>query len=390
MLRLFVRVPPSDDGNCATQFAIGVGLFIAGVVTIAMVVIPLATVNQSVANLTSGALKCTSETEQVEASGYAENSIPENYLEIYQRVGEEKGIPWNVLAGIGQVESHHGRWDGPGITEGHNDWGAAGPMQFGALDGSAAGNSWGGEPIMPVEDRPEEGYGQDGNGDGIVNVYDPEDAIPAAADYLLDHGAKEDIRQAIYAYNHAWWYVDEVLEWAEKYAEGSYTASASIATAVNCTLTADGNFIGSAPDDLVQAVVDWALAQRGKPYVWGGTGPNGFDCSGLVMRAYESIGVTIPRISQDQWNFGPRIPKGQEQPGDLVFFDVQRPGEPPGPGHVGMVIGDGLMVEAWCTNCGPIAVREYDSPNRAPIMGFTRPLEAPEAKAQLAQLENRE
>ncbi len=142
MLRLFVRVPPSDDGNCATQFAIGVGLFIAGVVTIAMVVIPLATVNQSVANLTSGALKCTSETEQVEASGYAENSIPENYLEIYQRVGEEKGIPWNVLAGIGQVESHHGRWDGPGITEGHNDWGAAGPMQFGALDGSAAGNSW--------------------------------------------------------------------------------------------------------------------------------------------------------------------------------------------------------------------------------------------------------
>ncbi len=54
-----------------------------------------------------------------------------------------------------------------------------------------------------------------------------------------------------------------------------------------------------------------------------------------------------------------------------------------------MVIGDGLMVEAWCTNCGPIAVREYDSPNRAPIMGFTRPLEAPEAKAQLAQLENR-
>src|SRR5690606_10757777 len=238
MLRLFTRMPSSDNGSCATRLAVGVGLLVAGVVGIAVIVIPLATVNQSVANLAAGGLRCTSETEQVAASGYAEDSIPENYLEIYQEVGEEKGIPWNVLAGIGQVESHHGRWDGPGITEGHNDWGAAGPMQFGALDGSAAGNSWGGEPIMPVEDRPEEGYGQDGNGDGIVNVYDPEDAIPAAADYLLDHGAKEDIRQAIYAYNHAWWYVDEVLEWAEKYAEGSYTASASIATAVNCTLTA--------------------------------------------------------------------------------------------------------------------------------------------------------
>ncbi|TDQ54784.1 C40 family peptidase [Actinorugispora endophytica] len=383
MIRAFVREAPADDGNCATQLAVGVGVLVAGVVGLAVLVIPLAAVNQSVGSLVANGLSCTSDAEQVEASGYAEDSIPENYLEIYQEVGEEKGIPWNVLAGVGQVESHHGRWEGPGITEGHNDWGAAGPMQFGALDGSAAGNSWGGEPIMPVEDRPEQGYGQDGNGDGIVNVYDPADAIPASADYLLAHGAEEDIRQAIYGYNHAWWYVDDVLGWAEQYAEGEYSTGASIATAVNCTLNAAGNPIAVAPDELSQAVVDWAMDQRGKPYVWGGTGPNGFDCSGLVMRAYESVGVTIPRVSQDQWNYGPRIEKGDEQPGDLVFFDVQRAGEPPGPGHVGMVIGDGLMVEAWCTNCGPIATREYDSPNRSAVMGFTRPLEASEAKAQL-------
>lgn len=383
MIRAFVRKTPADDGNCATQLAVGVGVLVVSVVGIAVLIIPLATMNQGVGGLTANGLSCSSDAEQVQASGYAEDSIPENYLEIYQRVGEEKGVPWNVLAGIGQVESHHGRWDGPGITEGHNDWGAAGPMQFGALDGSAAGNSWGGEPIMPVADRPEQGYGQDGNGDGIVNVYDPEDAIPASADYLIAHGAETDLRKAIYGYNHAWWYVDDVLEWADKYAEGDYSTGTSIATAVNCTLTAAGDPVGVAPDELSQAVVDWAMSQRGKPYVWGGTGPNGFDCSGLVMRAYESIGVTIPRVSQDQWNYGPRVEKGQEQPGDLVFFDVQRSGEPPGPGHVGMVIGDGLMVEAWCTNCGPIATREYDSPNRSAILGFTRPLEALEAKAQL-------
>ncbi|MFC7326785.1 NlpC/P60 family protein [Marinactinospora rubrisoli] len=383
MTRLFVH-PDPDRGSCATRLAIAVGVFIAGVLVLAMIVIPTASINRGMSALTG--LRCTSETEQVAASGYAENSIPENYLEIYRETGEEKGIPWNVLAGIGQVETHHGRWDGPGVTEGHNDWGASGPMQFGSLNGSAAGNSWGGEPIMPVDERPEDGYGQDGNGDGVVSVYDPADAIPAAADYLIAHGARENLRNAIYGYNHAWWYVEDVLEWAERYADGSFSTDQAIETAVNCDLTASGDPLGQAPDELTQAVVDWALDQRGKPYVWGGTGPNGFDCSGLLMRAYESIGVSIPRVSQDQWNFGPRVEPGQEQPGDLVFFDVQRPGEPPGPGHVGMVVGDGLMVEAWCTACGPIATREYNDPSRADVLGFTRPLADAGAQAQLEQL----
>ncbi|WP_407942173.1 NlpC/P60 family protein [Nocardiopsis tropica] len=359
---------------------------------LAMFVIPVITTStQQVGSLLASGLVCTpnADAEQPDASGYAMDSIPENYLEIYQEVGEEKGIPWNILAGVGQVESHHGRWEGPGITEGHNDWGAAGPMQFGSLDGSAAGNSWGGEPVQAVEERPENGYGVDGNGDGIVNVYDPADAIPAAADYLIAHGLEDDVRQAIFGYNHAWWYVDDVLEWAEQYAGGEFDTSGSIRTAVLCELDQDGQFIGRAPDELTQAVVDWALDQRGKPYIWGGTGPDGYDCSGLTMKAYESIGVTIPRVSQDQWNFGPEIPLGEEQPGDLVFFDVTRAGEPPGPGHMAMVIGDGLMVEAWCTNCGPIAVREYDDPNRSDIVGFTRPLEHPDVRAQLEAQDNR-
>ncbi|NYI97834.1 cell wall-associated NlpC family hydrolase [Streptomonospora nanhaiensis] len=386
MIALFAERSPqgSDAGSCATRLAVLVGVAVVGALVVGIVLIPMTAMSPGILNAVGG-LRCISEedAQQAQASGYAEDSIPENYLRIYREVGEDKGIPWNVLAGIGQVESKHGRWDGPGITEGHNDWGAAGPMQFGALDGSAAGNSWGGEPIMDVEDRPEEGYGQDGNGDGVVNVYDPADAIPAAADYLIAHGAREDLRQAIFGYNHAWWYVDEVMTWAENYDAGEFETSTAIETAVNCELDAEGVPIGQAPDDLSQAVVDWALDQRGKPYLWGGTGPNAFDCSGLVMRAYESIGVSIPRVSQDQWSFGPRVPEGREQPGDLVFFDVQRPGEPPGPGHVGMVVGDGLMVEAWCTDCGPIAVREYHAAGRSPVLGFTRPLEHPDVAAQL-------
>ncbi|MUL39786.1 hydrolase [Streptomonospora sp. PA3] len=372
----------TDTGSCATRLAIGVGLLMVGAIAVGVVIVPMAAFNPGIITAVGG-LRCTSDesVQQAQSSGYAEDSIPANYLEIYREVGEEKNIPWNILAGVGQVESKHGRWDGPGITEGHNAWGAAGPMQFGALDGSAAGNSWGGKPVMDAEDRPEEGYGQDGNDDGVVNVYDPADAIPAAADYLIAHGARENMREAIYGYNHAWWYVDDVLGWAEQYADGDFETSGSIQQAVNCELTTKGAPIGQAPDELTQDVVDWALAQRGKPYLWGGTGPNAFDCSGLVMRAYESVGASIPRVSQDQWAFGPKIPQGEERPGDLVFFDVEGPGG--SPGHVGMVIGDGLMVEAWCTDCGPIAVREYEAPGRD-ILGFTRPLEHRDVKAQLA------
>ncbi|GAA4944525.1 NlpC/P60 family protein [Streptomonospora halophila] len=385
MIALFAG-PESRDaerGACVTRLAIAIGVLMVGAIAVGVVIIPMTALNPGVINAV-GALQCTSDqsAQQAESSGYAEDSIPENYLEIYKSVGEEKGIAWNVLAGVGQVESKHGRWEGPGITEGHNDWGAAGPMQFGALDGSAAGNSWGGDPIMDTDDRPENGYGQDGNDDGVVNVYDPADAIPAAADYLIAHGARDDMREAVYGYNHAWWYVDDVMSWADQYAEGDFETSGSVEQAVNCEVTAEGEPIGQAPNELAQAVVDWALNQRGKPYLWGGTGPSAFDCSGLTMRAYESIGVSIPRVSQDQWTFGPKVPEGEEQPGDLVFFDVHQPGAG-SPGHVGMVIGDGLMVEAWCTDCGPIAVHDYDAPGRSEILGFTRPLEHPDVKGQL-------
>ncbi|MEU2947094.1 C40 family peptidase [Nocardiopsis alba] len=385
---IWQRTPPAAETSGSWTGRIGclLAVVMAFFVLVAMVFIPVIGDQAGrLGALMSSGVVCSpnADAEQPGTSEYAMDSIPENYLELYREAGEDRGIPWNILAGIGQVESHHGRWDGPGITEGHNDWGAAGPMQFGSLDGSAAGNSWGGEPIQDVEDRPDQGYGVDGNGDGIVNVYDPADAIPAAADYLISHGIEDDVRQAIFGYNHAWWYVDDVLEWAERYSDGDFDTTDSIRTAVVCQLDEEGAPIGRAPDELTQAVVDWALDQRGKPYIWGGTGPDGYDCSGLTMKAYESIGVTVPRVSQDQWSFGPEIPMGEEQPGDLVFFDVTRAGEPPGPGHMGMVVGDGLMVEAWCTNCGPIAVREYDDPNRAAIVGFTRPLEHPEVKAQL-------
>jgi cell wall-associated NlpC family hydrolase len=83
----------------------------------------------------------------------------------------------------------------------------------------------------------------------------------------------------------------------------------------------------------------WALTRRGDPYVWGAAGPSAFDCSGLVMWAYAQVGISLPHYTGAQWNMGIHVSRSQLQPGDLVFFY-------PDIGHVGLYIGDGLMVDA--------------------------------------------
>lgn len=95
--------------------------------------------------------------------------------------------------------------------------------------------------------------------------------------------------------------------------------------------------------------VGFAVAQVGKPYVWGATGPDGYDCSGLVYTAYNSTGIKIPRVSEMQMFFGTKIPLGSEIPGDLMF---------PEPGHVVMCIGGGQVVEAPHTGLN-VRVRPY-------------------------------
>ncbi len=83
----------------------------------------------------------------------------------------------------------------------------------------------------------------------------------------------------------------------------------------------------------------WALSRRGDPYVWGAAGPSSFDCSGLVLWSYAKVGISLPHFTGDQWNMGVHVAKSQLQPGDLVFFYADL-------GHVGMYIGNGLMVDA--------------------------------------------
>jgi cell wall-associated NlpC family hydrolase len=83
----------------------------------------------------------------------------------------------------------------------------------------------------------------------------------------------------------------------------------------------------------------YALTRRGYPYVWGAAGPTSFDCSGLVLWAYAQVGISLPHYTGDQWTQGQHISRSQLEPGDLVFFYQDL-------GHVGLYIGNGLMVDA--------------------------------------------
>jgi hypothetical protein len=133
----------------------------------------------------------------------AHAEIPAAYLALYRSSARScPGLPWGVLAGIGKVETNHGRSPAPGVRSGVNAFGCcAGPMQFNIRNGPPS--TW-------------DHYGRGGN------VYDPADAIPAAARMLCANGARgdRDLPGAIYAYNHAGWYVAQVLALARAYQAG--------------------------------------------------------------------------------------------------------------------------------------------------------------------------
>jgi cell wall-associated NlpC family hydrolase len=307
-------------------------------------------------------------TAQPPVSAQGQKSIPADYLALYKKVGQQYGIAWSILAGIGTVESDNGQSTLPGVHSGSNAFGAAGPMQIGI--GGAAGNTWGGAPIHPAGEKVS-GVATDEDGNGTASVYDPADAIAGAAKYLLAHQVQTDAAGAVFAYNHLQSYVQSVLSLAGAYAQGGFSVVAANSGAGGATacLAANGGVSNVAtPNQAVSTAIAFAEQQLGKPYLWGGTGPDAFDCSGLVMMAYRAAGIDIPRTSQEQWTWGPQIQASQAEPGDLVFFPGSD-GTVTAPGHVGIVIGGGKMVEAYATGT-PLRIASYL--NRAPV-GFTRP-----------------
>ena len=126
------------------------------------------------------------------------------------------------------------------------------------------------------------------------------------------------------------------------------------------------------------AAIAYAQQQIGKPYLWGGTGPAAFDCSGLVWKAYMAAGITLERTSQEQWASEPHIPAtATPQPGWLVFF-AGSDGTPAAPGHVGLVTGPHTMIQAYATGF-PVMTSTFGTPSSlggtgaGTVVGFTNP-----------------
>jgi cell wall-associated NlpC family hydrolase len=303
----------------------------------ALALLLLAVVTGAVAGITGQeASACTAQP----AASSAAATIPADYLADFQAAGTQYGIPWTVLAAIGEVESGDGTDDGPSSA------GVLGPMQF--LPGT---------------------WRLYGDGGDIMN---PADAIPATARLLIASGAPGHLQQAILAYNHSESYVQLVLSRAARYAAGGTRAISAAGTAV-CRQAA----LGPLPAGTTGKILAFAEAQLGKPYQFGAIGPDAYDCSGLAMMAYRAARITIPRTSQAQWASGQQIPASQAQPGDLVFF-AGSDGTPAAPGHVGIVLDPAArtMINAYATGY-PVEEDTYGLPaskgGLSPVVGFTRP-----------------
>jgi cell wall-associated NlpC family hydrolase len=268
--------------------------------------------------------------------------IPADYLALYQQAATVcPGLDWSILAAIGKVESNHGRSTLPGVADGtSNSAGARGPMQF----------------LQSTFDSVVARHPLPSSGKSPPSPWEKHDAIFAAAYYLCDSGAQQDIRKAVFAYNHANWYVDEVLTQAKRYGE------AMVGTG-SCTAI-------QAPNAATTLAINFACGQLGLPYVWGGNGgaDGGFDCSGLTKAAYGAAGISLPRTAQTQYNSGPAVPAGQPLlPGDLVFY-----GTPSNVHHVGLYIGDGKMINAP-TFSEPVQIAAYRW-GGDDYLGATRPV----------------
>ena len=219
-------------------------------------------------------------------SALALSDIPDEHLKLYRRAALTcPGLPWTALAAIGSVESSHGRTTAPGVTSGANFAGAMGPMQFLA-------DTWA-------------AYGVDGDGNGVADVYHATDAAFGAANYLCHSGAGDPSRlaEAIWAYNHAGWYVADVLSRAAAYGiAGLGSAPADVAALVDhphLVVTAEGraDLLSGTTDPRVIAALAAAVAEHRIEVTVIKTGHSQFvRGTDRVSNHYHGRGVDISKI----------------------------------------------------------------------------------------------
>ncbi|MEU2625005.1 bifunctional lytic transglycosylase/C40 family peptidase [Streptomyces sp. NPDC007157] len=215
-------------------------------------------------------------------------------------------------------------------------------------------------------------HGIDGDGDGDRDVWDPNDAIPSAASYdcQLASYVKDvpgDISENMLAAYNAGAYA--VIKYkgvppykeTQNYVKTITTLADSFAAPVSRL----------SPTKQAAGAIEYAQNKLGTPYLWGGNGTaqdrGRFDCSGLTKAAYASVGITLPRVANDQYNAGPHPSRKELLPGDLVFFSTDLSNSR-AIHHVGIYVGGGYMIDAPYTG----AVIRFDPIDGADYFGATR------------------
>ncbi len=125
------------------------------------------------------------------------------------------------------------------------------------------------------------------------------------------------------------------------------------------------------PEGVVRTAISFALGEVGKPYVWGATGPNAYDCSGLMLRAFQAGGIYLPRVAREQYQAGAHVPAGQAQPGDLLFLATDQR-DPATIHHVMLYLGNGMIAEAPYRG-RPVRTRPVDWNDPELVSLATRP-----------------
>ncbi|MFF9526050.1 bifunctional lytic transglycosylase/C40 family peptidase [Streptomyces achromogenes] len=215
-------------------------------------------------------------------------------------------------------------------------------------------------------------HGIDGDGDGKRDIWDPDDAIPSAASYDCElakyvKDVPGDVSDNMLAAYNAGAY--RVIR------AGGVPAISETRNYVKRIRSLEKSFAAPVsrldPSRQAAGAIAFAQSRLGTPYLWGGNGTpeqgGRFDCSGLTKASYEKVGITLPRVANDQYNAGPHPSRDQLLPGDLVFFSDDLT-DSRAIRHVGIYVGGGYMIDAPRTG----AVIRFDPIDTPDYFGATR------------------